>query len=125
MTDVRMVWEFLHRSMHATPTHPPPHPHTPAVVACAQAPRRVTGACLGACLGLALQLAPLCLAPLPRVQWMADQSGISGTAITYSAGYTYITFTTTITGLSTHNCMTALLCGLLLVLGPCGCTWVR
>ncbi len=33
---------------------------------------------------------------------MADQSAISGTAITYSAGYTYITFSTTITGLSTY-----------------------
>ncbi len=29
---------------------------------------------------------------------MADQSGISGTAITYSAGYTYVTFQTTIPG---------------------------
>jgi hypothetical protein len=34
---------------------------------------------------------------------MADQSAISGTAITYSAGYTYITFSTTITGLSTYH----------------------
>ena len=49
---------------------------------------------------------------------MADQSAISGTAITYSAGYTYITFTTTITGLSTCNCMTAWLCGLPFGVGP-------
>lgn len=38
---------------------------------------------------------------LPCMQLMADQSAISGTAITYSAGYTYISFTTTITDFST------------------------
>ena len=37
------------------------------------------------------------------VQLMADQSAISGTAITYSAGYTYITFSTTITGFANTN----------------------